>query len=269
MKRLYNLVETPPHTAEERRRCVVTSLNILVGFVAGCLFTTSIISIIAHYAATDSPPPTLKDKLFEPLDRPIYISWDSFDLPTFNTDTPSGGSVCFDYDDTIAFTTPTFAFAKNLSSVNVDQMWDIVNNEHVGTRLSINKHITSLILRRYAESAPSSPLRIITARCSPSPERIEHDETNIQRQIAKIIPNATNLRVYMSCTKMSGRMNKIQAIKHFGCRVMFGDSDDDIRSCILAGNCCPFRILRAANSSYTSDNNPGLFHEPIILNSDY
>lgn len=192
--------------------------------------------------------------------------WDSLDLPIFDD---NSSCVCFDYDDTIAFTTPTFEFAKNISGSSVDQMWDIVNDDHVGERLSVNKNITSSILRRYVDRAPNSPIRIITARCSPSPERIADDEANIKRQIVRIIPNATNIEVYMSCTKLPKRMNKTTAIKHFGCRVMFGDSDDDVRSCILAGDCSPFRILRAPNSTYTSDNNPGLFHEPIVSNSQY
>lgn len=264
MEGLYKLVEVENAT---RHHCV-SRLNILLGFMIGCLVCVSIITIIVCTRNDKHEGrPFGRINPLEPRDELIYVSWDSFNLPTF--DDNSNNSVCFDYDDTIAFTTSAFEFAKNISGGSVDQMWDIVNNKDVGERLSMNKNITSLILRRYVSRAPSSPIRIITARCSPAPERIAHDEANIQQQIAKIIPEATNLEVYMACAKFSERMNKIKAMKYYGCRIMFGDSDDDMRSCILSGNCSPLRILRAPNSTYRSDNNPGLFHEPIVSNSEF
>lgn len=261
MERFYKCVESD-YTSQYNRQ---SRMSLLIGFVSGCLITGSIIIIIA-YITSHTDKDYNKINPFEPLDRPIYVSWDSLDLPIINDNT---SSVCFDYDDTIAFTTQAFEFAKNMSGGSVDRMWDIVNNEHVGERLSLNKNTTLSILRRYVDNVPNSPIRIITSRCSAASELLTNDELNIQRQISKSIPKATNLVVYMSCTKFPKRLAKIHAIRYFGCRVFFGDSDDDIRSCILAGNCSPFRILRAPNSTYKSNNNPGLFHEPIVLNSEY
>lgn len=263
MDRLHNIVEVENAT---RPRCVSTILT-FIGFAAGCLLTMSIITIIA-YATGENHGNCSSRKInpLEPLNIPIYVSWDSIELPIFDDNT---SSVCFDYDDTIAFTTLTFQFAKNISGDSIDQMWDIVNNERVGERLSINKNITSLILRRYVNRSPNSPIRIIAARCSASPELITRDEANIKRQILKIIPNAKNLIVHMLCNKMSEGMTKMNIIQYYGCRVMFGDSDDDIQSCILSSDCSPLRILRSANSTFNSENNPGLFHEPIVSDSYY
>lgn len=264
MERLYKFAEVE---SVIRPSCV-PKLIFFVGFLAGCVISFLIVTIIT-YTIEDNAV-VRKINPFELLDNgsSVYVTWDSLDFSAITND-DKNNTVCFDYDDTIAFTTPSFEFAKNISVGSDNQMWDIVNNEHVGERLSVNKNTTSRILHKLLEYAPNLPIRVITSRCSPTPERVAPDEANIQRQIAKIIPEATNLRVYLSCAKFPERMSKLKAIEYFGCRVMFGDSDDDMRSCKLAGNCTPLRILRAPNSTYLADNNPGLFHEPIIIHSEW
>uniref|UniRef100_A0A0C9PNG1 AphA protein n=1 Tax=Fopius arisanus TaxID=64838 RepID=A0A0C9PNG1_9HYME len=261
--------------------------DMLISFLIGC-FVMNCVHIIISLNMNNYPDDlcqycssTLEYQTIS-FNKPLHIPWNSLNLSkiedrasarinsttTIDND-KSGRSLCFDYDDTIVFTTPIFEFAKTISAYNKNNMWDIINDAYISTRFSINKNITSLILQNYVNRASNTSIRIIISRCSSSLNMFDEDEASIQRQIATIIPHATNLRVYMSCDKYPQRMSKFEAMRHFGCRIMFGNSDESIHLCTLLKNCSPLRILRSKNSTSTSTYNPGFFNELIISNSDY
>lgn len=178
-------------------------------------------------------------------------------------------SVCFDYDDTIAFTTPVFVAAMK-NSRHPNDMWRFVNNEYIGKLLTVNKPTVVAILQRIQHQKPNVPINVITSRCSANETLLHVDEASLTHQIIDyILPNANNLTVYFACPSMN-RLNKIEAIEKFNCAMMFGDSNEDISSCILAKNgCIPYRILRSEKSTYTTDYNPELYTENIIIDSDF
>lgn len=79
------------------------------------------------------------------------------------------------------------------------------------------------------------------------------------------------LRTVFTCQNgRSSNLDKTSYVREYGCDRMFGDSDDDISSCLLGNEkCIPFRILRSSLSDYKRAYNPNLYHESIVNGTEH
>lgn len=84
----------------------------------------------------------------------------------------------------------------------------------------------------------------------------------------QIISRLNSMKVEFSCPELDGP-SKREAIEKYKCDAMFGDSDQDIHSCIISNyECTPVRVLRSPKSSYRRHYHPHrLYKEAILINS--
>lgn len=183
-------------------------------------------------------------------------------------------------------------------------MWDYVNAISVLDKYQRPKNSTFAIVEHLVRELRDFNLTIVTARCA-SRTGYESDTkvlgTLFIRQLSKLLstefattlfdydvsnnasvwrlierrreddrstspPFSFTLRVVFVCRAFGA--DKSMAIDRFECDRMFGDSDDDVSSCLLANEkCVPFRILRSPKSSYRLSYHPNLFYESIVEDS--
>lgn len=74
------------------------------------------------------------------------------------------------------------------------------------------------------------------------------------------------LRIVFTCANIpTTNFDKSSLVHTYACDRMFGDSDEDMESCLLGNDeCVPYRILRSPRSSYKRGYNPNLYNEPIV-----
>lgn len=219
---------------------------------------------------------------------------------------------CFDYDDTLFFTSLVFEYHKknrtnndrktlvnNKSADNrsittvVHQqpspvsVWETVNDYNLSKQLQVRKNKIFWLLDNmiYLDKAE---IVVLTGRCPSSDERKLLDAFTLARLLLEeledydallrpihihlsersrwlIVTRHSSfwLRVVMVCS-----MNKSKIINEYRCDRMFGDSDDDISSCLTANNhCIPMRILRSSRSTYNGAYTVGRYFETVITDT--
>lgn len=180
----------------------------------------------------------------------------------------------------------------NYNVSNMD-MWDFVNGPGLSNRYTVPKNVTMGLLR-FMLNLSSIRIVIITNRCSSNLDRLYVDAksiadsliraTNMNRSVYGVFPihqydvlirlvdssnRFNDLIVTLTCEQLR-RRDKVTTIKMYKCERMFGDSDDDIRSCLLGNDrCVPFRVLRSPSSSYKGPYHVDLYGETILANSVY
>lgn len=176
-------------------------------------------------------------------------------------------------------------------------MWDYVNSYQLLETYQLPKNGTFWLIEQLVRELRGFQLNVITARC---PSRSGHSvDTHvfgrlILEHLTRLLGDnltanhdydtatATSnweiigpvsslheayrftLRVVFTCTNRWG--GKSRLIHKFACNRMFGDSDEDISSCLLADEeCVPLRVQRSPNSSFlVSSYHPNLYHELIV-----
>lgn len=176
----------------------------------------------------------------------VLLAWAAI----FTYHTATDAKVGFDYDDTVAFSTPSFneafsEYGKAAISTSSDSyllFWSEVNSK---PERDLVKPVTMRFVR-LARFLGADPV-LITARLPAGSEYfIDYwDET------------FDEIYFLDDKSRVLGRDNFI---------AFFGDSDSDIDEAEEAG-VLAIRILRHEKSSYTAKNNPGSRDEIVIRNS--
>lgn len=202
---------------------------------------------------------------------------------------------CFDLDDTILFTTPVFEHSMaNATSVD----WSLANNRYRMVQYASAK--SRVIDALLSLSHRGGSIHIITSRGFVDPgdgfhER--HDEFELLEAVSFFLsrnsgyyfdrpdPDSSNRCIIYTSPERRGNLclwinrtkrstsaiidsDKSELIRSLDCSFMFGDSDDDMASCLAANkNCRPIRVLRSEKSSYTRSYNPGMFGEIVLIDT--
>lgn len=203
---------------------------------------------------------------------------------------------CFDLDDTILFTTPVFEHSmENATSVD----WSLANNRYRMVQYASAK--SRVIEALLSLSHRGGSIHIITSRGFVDPgdgfhER--HDEFELLEAVSFFLsrnsgyyfdrpdPDSNNRCIIYTSPERRGNLclwinrtkrttdtgsidsDKSALINSLDCSFMFGDSDDDMASCLAGSkNCRPIRVLRSEKSSYTKSFNPGMFDEIVLIDT--
>jgi len=158
-------------------------------------------------------------------------------------------NVGFDCDDTLIFSTPAFEQAdKSGAEGYSDVWWSVVNSNDEGN--SIVKKVAKAVLEKHQKKGDG--IYVITAR----------GETG-----GGILRNYLNKTFGIKKENVFFTNRKADKIRELDIKVYYGDSDSDIEAAKDAG-AKGVRILRSPRSSYQSKNNPGIYKEQIIPNSE-
>lgn len=168
-------------------------------------------------------------------------------LAAFSFNAATNCKVGFDFDDTLAFSTPSFEAAGEKYSTRAisqshpdyEKFWTEVNST---PERDIRKPKTFAIA--YAADALGCDIVVVTAR------------SGIGREPFIDYWDETFDEIYFTS-------DKSRIFRHGGYRVFFGDSDSDIEEAQKVG--VPgVRIERNPNSSYKAKYNPGSLGEIVI-----
>jgi len=158
-------------------------------------------------------------------------------------------NVGFDCDDTLIFSTPAFEIAdKSGAEPYSDAWWSVVNSSDEGN--SIVKKAAKAILEKHQKKGDQ--IYVITSR----------GETG-----GGILRNYLNKTFGIKKENVFFTNRKADKIRELDIKIYYGDSDSDIEAAMDAG-AKGVRILRSPRSSYQSKNNPGIYNEKIIPNSE-
>lgn len=201
---------------------------------------------------------------------------------------------CFDYDDTLMFSSGAFDYWRRQQQENSSgDMWDFVNGAGLSNEYTVPKNNTMNLLR-FMLNLNSVRVVVITNRCSSVTDKLYDDTKAVANSLLRALGFYANRRVYgifplhghdalvrivhsdrnlndlivsFACEKL-GRKDKRETIKMYNCDRMFGDSDEDIRACLLGNErCVPFRVLRSTFSSYKGPYHVNLYGEAVLANS--